>query len=75
MSAATEYQRLRQECQKEIERLAAALGAHAERQAAKPEYWTYPGDLKHVRVELLRLSAHLGDEQAREILLAEGVDR
>jgi len=73
--AAREYRRIRVECDLAVIRLQLAFSNHAVRQAEHPEWWTYTGDLKKTRVDLLAACAFLGDDEAREILHAEGAGR
>jgi hypothetical protein len=73
--AANEYRRMRAECDLAIVRLQLALSNHAARQAGHPDWWTYTGDLKKTRIDVLAACAFLGDDEAREILHAEGVAR
>jgi hypothetical protein len=73
--AANEYRRMRAECDLAIVRLQLALSNHAARQAGHPDWWTYVGDVKKARVELLQLASFLGDGEAREVLFSEGVER
>lgn len=75
MNAAREYQTAQTACRVALARITAALDAHAARQAMEVGYWTFVGDLKHARIELLRIAAALGDEESREVLHSEGVDR
>ncbi len=70
-----EYQRIQKECRAALARLSGVLDGHAGRRAARPEYWTFVGDLKRARFDLLTVAANLGDEEAREILHAEGDSR
>ena len=73
--AAREYKRVAAECHNTIARLQLALNNHAARQAGHPEWWTYVGDLKKTRLDVLAACAFLGDDEAREILHAEGESR
>jgi hypothetical protein len=66
------YQKYQKACRVAVARITAALDAHAARQAAEPRYWSYVGDVKQARLDLLRVAALLGDEQASETLHAEG---
>lgn len=75
MTAAAEYKRASVACMNAIARLQTAMHSHAERQAQHPEWWTYVGDPKKTRLDLLAACAFLGDDEAREILGAEGESR
>lgn len=70
-----EYKRIRTEIDTTIARLQVALHNHEARQMGHPEWWTFTGDAKHVRIQLLQICAFLGDDEARAILHAEGVER
>lgn len=75
MTAAREYRALQSEIRGLIERLPEALNAHGARAQEHPGHWSFVGDLKRARLDLLRIAAALGDEPSREVLFTEGVDR
>lgn len=75
MNANREYRRLQGEVRAIIERLPEALNRHVARQEQHPTHWSFVGDLKKARLDLLRVAANLGDEESREILHSEGADR
>jgi len=70
-----EYKQAATACANAIARLQTVMHTHAERQARHPEWWTYVGDLRKTRLDLLAACAFLGDDEAREILHAEGESR
>lgn len=75
MNPSAEYRRLQSELRAIIDRLPETLNAHAARQEQHPAHWSFVGDLQHARIELLRVASFLGDEQSREALHSEGVER
>jgi hypothetical protein len=73
--AMSEYARLQGECRVLIKMLKETLNAHEKRQAEWPTHWTFVGDVRKTRLELLALCSFLGDEPSREQLSAEGDPR
>jgi hypothetical protein len=71
MNPAVEYRRLQSEIRAIIDRFPEVLNTHIDRQERHPEFWSFVGDLKKARLELLEVAAFLGDEQSREILHVE----
>jgi hypothetical protein len=72
MNPAREYRRLQSEIRVIIDRLPEALNAHIARQEKHPDHWSFVGDLKKARHDLLVVASFLGDEQSRETLHSEG---
>ena len=52
------------ECQDLLQRIAARLQDHQQRQAQEPTHWGYTGDLGRVSEELAYVLASLGDRSA-----------
>jgi len=66
VNPAREYRRLQSEIRVIIERLPGVLNAHVAHQEEHPDHWSFVGDLKKVRLDLVHILAFLGDYDAKE---------
>jgi predicted RNA-binding Zn ribbon-like protein len=75
MNPAVEYRKVQSQLREVIDRLPLALNNHIARQEQTPSFWCHVADVKHARLEVLRVLAFLGDIEAKEELHAEGGER